>query len=333
MWIESTTVHSVIVVDVDSASLARVRLVPSAAHELVSWLRLTVAGGRHPVYGDPGPAARSTLGHPDVAMLASVLPSSTSGYAPDLLTPKPFPAPRSRALAQQLDAVAGTPVEQAHHEVELCAGMGRPLPSATRDAAAAGTFARRAASGMQTFWRATIADGWAGLRDVLEADIAARSVSLARDGVGAVLDSLHGELSWDGQSCTIAKPWDEHRAILDSDVVLAPSALGWPRLVVQVCDPREAVFCYPTSGIGSRALRGADRPSAIASLLGPSRAALLRDLGVARTTSELGERHGLSPGTVSHHLAVLHDAGLLVRRRDGRRVLYARSMRGNDLLA
>jgi DNA-binding transcriptional ArsR family regulator len=37
------------------------------------------------------------------------------------------------------------------------------------------------------------------------------------------------------------------------------------------------------------------------------------------------------PGSVSQHLAVLHDAGLIERQRVGRVVLYRRSAAGNLL--
>jgi DNA-binding transcriptional ArsR family regulator len=40
---------------------------------------------------------------------------------------------------------------------------------------------------------------------------------------------------------------------------------------------------------------------------------------------------GVSPGSVSDHLTVLHRAGLVTRRREGRRVIYARTARGDDL--
>jgi DNA-binding transcriptional ArsR family regulator len=71
----------------------------------------------------------------------------------------------------------------------------------------------------------------------------------------------------------------------------------------------------------------------MASLLGVSRAALLRDLDVARTTSELSERHSLAKATVSHHLGALAAAGLLIATRRGRNVDYRRSARGDLLIA
>ena len=67
-------------------------------------------------------------------------------------------------------------------------------------------------------------------------------------------------------------------------------------------------------------------------LLGRSRASILHLLDVGRTTADLARDLGLSPSTVSWHLSVMTASGLLVARRDGRRVLYARTVVG-DLLA
>jgi DNA-binding transcriptional ArsR family regulator len=89
------------------------------------------------------------------------------------------------------------------------------------------------------------------------------------------------------------------------------------------------VFSYPADAIGQRR---PPVPTSLADLIGPSRAALLGDLAVARTTAELSDRHGLTSATVSHHLGVLLRAGMLVRRRHGRVVLYRRSARGDGLL-
>jgi DNA-binding transcriptional ArsR family regulator len=49
--------------------------------------------------------------------------------------------------------------------------------------------------------------------------------------------------------------------------------------------------------------------------------------------TDLAGRLGITPGAVSQHLAVLHDAGLVTRARVGRVVLYARSDLGSRLLS
>lgn len=332
-----------ITVAVDHASLARLRLTPSPAQEAVAWLRLTVAGRRHPVYGAPGPAARQALAHPDTALVASVLPPTGTGYAPDLLTPQPPPVPVSRLFDEQLAAMAETSAQQVHWQVGVCAEMGRPLPADTLDAAADGTFAKRAAAGLRAFWQVTLDDGWAALHGVLEADIAARSATLARGGAGALLSTLHRDLTWDGRRIGIGLAYDEELAIIDSDIVLAPTALGWPGLSVQVCSPENTVLGYPALGVGQRLppveevgqrpSRNQGQQNPIAELLGLTRAQLLGDLALPRTNTELSNRHDLAPATVSHHLGVLYRSGMVVRRRDGRTVLYQRTARGDDLVS
>jgi DNA-binding transcriptional ArsR family regulator len=52
---------------------------------------------------------------------------------------------------------------------------------------------------------------------------------------------------------------------------------------------------------------------------------------VPAATTDLARRHGLAPSTVSAHLSVLREAGLLVSRRQGYRVLYGRTALGDAL--
>ncbi|TDD70278.1 ArsR family transcriptional regulator [Jiangella aurantiaca] len=319
-----------IVVDVDSASLARVRLTPSPTYELVGWLLLAAQGRRHPVFGDPGPAARAALRDPRTALVAAVLPAGGRGYIPDLLTPQPPAGRRARLLEAQLDAVAATPASVVDQQLAWCAAE-RSLPDEVRSAAIAGTFAVRVAEGMRTFWRATLADGWAALQGTLDADIRARSHRLAEFGVGAVLASLHRDLSWAGGRLEVRKPYHERLTLHDDELVLAPSALRWPALGVQICAPGNAVLCYPADGLGAGSAAG-HRGRAVSVLLGSTRGALLCDLGEARSTADLSARHGLAAATVSHHLGVLLRAGLVHRARDGRVVRYQRSTRGDVLV-
>ncbi|TDC56668.1 transcriptional regulator [Jiangella ureilytica] len=330
-----------ILVDVDSASLARVRLTPSPAYELIGWLMLAAQGRRHPVFGDPGPAARTALRDPRTALVAAVLPQAGRGYIPDLLTPQPPAGRRSRLLEAQLDAVAATPSGVVAQQLEWCAAE-RELPGEARAAVRAGTFATRVAEGMRAFWRATLADGWSALHGTLDADIRARSHRLAEYGVGDVLASLHGDLRWAGGRLEVRKPYRERLALRDDELVLAPSALRWPALSVQICAPGNAVLCYPADGVGADgvgagapaagAAAGHRRRRAVSALLGTTRGVLLCDLGEARSTGDLSTRHGLAPATVSHHLGVLLRAGLVHRTRDGRVVRYQRSARGDVLV-
>jgi DNA-binding transcriptional ArsR family regulator len=307
----------------DADSLARVRLAASPLAEVSAWLGLAASGGRHPVFGDPGAAARSALADPSTALVAAVLPPpGRPGYTPDLLTPKPGTA--GDVLGEQLDRIAATPAEAVAEQVGF---TGLRVPPAVRDEVERGTFAASAAAGLRRFWAATIADGWTGLRSVMEADLAERARVMATRGVGAMFGSLHPALRWDAGTLTVHGAWREEFTVTGVEVVCVPAVLAWPRLAVQFCDPRDAVLAYPAAGIGARRSAGGpdDR------LLGPSRAALLRDLDVPRSTAGLAARHHLAPATVSYHLKVLARAGLVRSGRDGKFVLYHRTDAGSAL--
>ena len=88
----------------DTATLAKIRLAVSPAVEATEWLRLAANGRRHPVFGDPGAAARFALRDPDVALLGRLLTRKTP-YTPDLFTPKPLAGTTQHAWRGQLDLI------------------------------------------------------------------------------------------------------------------------------------------------------------------------------------------------------------------------------------
>ena len=58
-------------------------------------------------------------------------------------------------------------------------------------------------------------------------------------------------------------------------------------------------------------------------LANPTRREILRLLrGGERTAGELAERFDMTKPSMSHHFAVLKDAGLIRRRRDGKQIYY-----------
>ena len=60
---------------------------------------------------------------------------------------------------------------------------------------------------------------------------------------------------------------------------------------------------------------------------------MLVALDEPRSTTGLVESLGLPLGSVGNHLRVLLDAGLVLRRRAGREVLYWRTALGDSLVA
>jgi DNA-binding transcriptional ArsR family regulator len=175
-------------------------------------------------------------------------------------------------------------------------------------------------------------DRWESVIGRLERSTHEAAATAAREGVGAVLDGMHRDVRWTGGELRIAKPFDESVSYRDQELVLSPSVLTWPRLTVQVVHESRGSVVFPATAFGgARSRRGGG--NGLGELLGSSRAALLRDLDVPRTTTELSARHSLAKATVSHHLGALAAAGLLVASRRGRHVDYRRSARGDLFVA
>ncbi len=298
----------------------------------MAWLKLTAASGRHPVFGDPGPLARASLAHPDVALLADLLPRNGDTYTPDLLTPQPGTGGRRRDLLdEQIAQIEAAAQDDLENQVFTYTRThwSRPLRDTTRRIAESGRMQRRLANGLARFWRDTLSDGWPELRSIIDQDIAHRATAIATHGVGRMLGTLHPDIEWAGDAVTIAKPWDGEIDVIGRDLVLAPSVLSWPDVIIQVDTPGQFVLYHPAQRVGAG--RG-QRAGSIAQVVGNARAALLADLETARSTAELATRIGYAPGTVSYHLSALHRAGLVTKVRAGRSVLYRRTAQAASLL-
>ncbi len=71
----------------------------------------------------------------------------------------------------------------------------------------------------------------------------------------------------------------------------------------------------------------------LVALLGVPRTLILQRLEQPMSLGEIARRLAFGPSAASHHIAVLEQAGLIDRQREGRRVLIRRTPRGMRLLA
>ena len=312
-------------------TLSRTRLSVSPVMEALQWLNLTATGGRHPIFGAPGPAARYVLGHPDVALLIVLLPVSGGFRVPDLLTPKPRSGPWKTILNTQLAEIESTGQNDIDAQVlgTVEAPAGHPLSTRVRRLAETGDLQRRLTAGIERFWRETLHHDWPSLQTVLDRDIAERSRLLAQHGIGHVLNGLHPDVHWTRDGLVIDSHHDHVVDLADHDLVLAATALSRTTLLLQVENPAQATMYYPAGRIGTADPRA---PAALAEVIGTVRAARLTDLAVARSTADLAIRHAMAASTISYHLSALTRARLLSRQRDGRHVLYQRTEQAASLL-
>ncbi|MEU1518484.1 DUF5937 family protein [Streptomyces sp. NPDC005811] len=269
----------------------------------------------------------------DLAPLWLLMPRN--GHSPDWLGPQPLgPA---TAFDEELARVREADPRVAHHDTARsladtpgAAGsrLGRAL---LRDMKHTIT---RLADLLEEAWHLLVEPYWPRLRALLEADVAFHSRRLAETGLGGLLPQLDPRISWRAGTLTVNARGEHERDLDGRGLVLMPSVFSWPDVVGGFEPPWQPMLVYPARGIGGLwAEPAADAPDTLVRLLGRGRAAVLGALGEPAGTTTLSRRLGLAPSSVSAHLSVLRDAGLLTSRRYGHEVLYEQTPLGIALAA
>lgn len=180
-------------------------------------------------------------------------------------------------------------------------------------------------------WTHVVAPDWQRRERVLRADIVSRTSRLAGQGWAGVLADLGRGYEWLGAGRLRINHYDHppRDLALAEELYFVPhhgtgSWVGWDL-------PTRYAIHYPVTGTLAELDAGA--PAGLAGLVGRNRSAVLSALGEPTSTTALVARTGLSLGSVGGHLRVLLGAGLVVRRRSGREVLYWRTALGEALLA
>ena len=158
-----------------------------------------------------------------------------------------------------------------------------------------------------------------------------RTRMLGDYGLERVFADLHPRRAGPAVALVIDLPTARGTGSPGAGLLLMPSVFIWPDLVATVDRRQGPPSCTrpgESPNSGSRSTRGIPMRS---SLLGRTRAALLESLAEPASTHTLARRHGLAPSTVSEHLAVLHQAGLVARRRHRHAVIYQQAPLGTEL--
>lgn len=311
---------------------ARVRFAISPLFETTAAVRVLLEPRRHPYHLPWFGSVRPDTERLDLWPLLALSPRI--GWHPDFLTP--IPAGPGTDVADQLTQVAATPADQVAREIRrsLTERSGEPVPEAAwrllDDPAA--TLALLTDL-LERCWQLLIAPHWPRLHDLLQADVMYRTQLLGDYGLERMLGDLHQRIHWTGRAMVFDWPGQAQRHRLDGDgLVLIPTAFNWPSLSPFIDPPVRKALAYPARGIAELWQPARTQQSAaLARLLGATRAALLESLAEPASTGTLARRHGLAPSTVSEHLAALHGARLITRRRHRHAVIYEHTPLGAQL--
>jgi DNA-binding transcriptional ArsR family regulator len=276
--------------------------------------------------------ARPRVAHLDLSLLDATAPSDTPAW-PTFVHPPPV-VPRAE-IEHELDRVLATPLDRVTTDIVRTYPDG--IPSAARkfiddpEAALAAVVDEMAA-----FWEAAVAPWWPRVSATHEAEIALRARGLVTIGAEAAFADLHPTVSWTDDALCVQPV---QRAPADVELagrglLLIPAAFVWPTVWPRTDAPWDPALVYPPPGTAEVWAPREERAEVLGALIGHRRARIL--LALERrpaSTAELARRLGVGAGSVSDHLGVLRRAGLVVGRREGRHVLYARTADGNAICA
>lgn len=275
-------------------------------------------------------AVAPALDELDLTPLLQVMP--TALYSPDFLVPSPQ-GPNQR-FADELALVRATPVRQVRAELSRCLRNqhGSRLPPPAQALVDHPLRARDLlADTVSACWERLISPWWQRIRDVLDGDIAYRARQLADGGLAAVLSDLHPKVHWRHPELVVDSLNDSFRDVEDVGLVLMPSTFEWPGVGVVMDKPWLPTIDYGARGIAALWEPRSDPPAPLARLIGETRAILLAALTEPTSTTALARRCALPNSTVSEHLTVLRDAGLVTTHRTGRYLQHTRTPLGTQL--
>jgi hypothetical protein len=273
--------------------------------------------------------ARPRTEQVDLSLLDVATPAGAP-FWPVFVGPPPR-TPRAE-VADELDRVSATPPDQVAAEIARAYPGGVPPAGMPFLDDPAGTLLKLVGQ-MRAFWDAALAPWWPRISEVLESEIAARARALVAVGPQAAFTGLHPTVRWDNSTLSV-HPTTKQSAdvqLATRGLLLVPAVFTWPSVWPRTDPPWDPALVYPPPGIAEVWAPERSGDEALESLLARRRARVLLELDRPSSTLELAERMEVSAGGVSDHLTILRRAGLVTRRREGRRVIYARTAKGSAL--
>jgi DNA-binding transcriptional ArsR family regulator len=276
-----------------------------------TWLDAHQSAYRERLAGDPVTAllVRAALGRHWIADLFTIAPAGEG----------------EPALGEDLARVRERLPEVARADLTMSLGGGPLPPSLHRS-----DLPERAADLLEWVWTQTVLPYWPRRRQIMEADIVARTRQLSQGGWAAALSDMRPGMRWLGEGRLQINAHNyPPRKIAGAQLLFVPvtPGQGW----VSWDMPHRYAVMYPCSGVLAQA-DPVPVPEALSVLLGPARAGVLVLLDSPKSTTQLVALTGQGLGSVGRHLKVLLDARLVQRRRAGRSVLYYRTEAGETLL-
>jgi DNA-binding transcriptional ArsR family regulator len=176
---------------------------------------------------------------------------------------------------------------------------------------------------------------WRAAGPLLDREIRRIGTAAVRGGMVALLNSLHPGLSYYDGMFTYAPPCDQFALsslgpVGPRRLVLLPMIAGRNGLLFSFEGDDVCWIGYPVCRPRRGAPDAAD--SALATILGPVRAAMLQALRQPLTVGDVAVAAHCAPTTATYHLHQLAKADLITREKSGSSVWISRTARGDELV-
>ncbi|WP_194292842.1 ArsR/SmtB family transcription factor [Streptomyces smaragdinus] len=251
-----------------------------------------------------------------------------SGDFPDLLTP----LAAQKGIEAGIDAVLSTRRRQLARELTALSRIPSWAGPLIRGELEALTVLGQA---LKDYFAHVMGPCWPRVQAQIEADRVRRARAFMAGGADGLLDSLRPTLRWQSPVLEADYPTDRDIHLDGRGLLLIPSVFCWRTPVTWIDPALPPVVVYPVDRTPTwwTPEPTTRRTDPLASLLGATRADLLRAATDGGASGELARRTGNSPAITSYHLKVLREAGLVIALPDGPQILYAATPLGRGLAA
>ncbi len=236
------------------------------------------------------------------------------GSVPTFLAPE-----GTGCLDDALDRIMSTPARQMRAELAEVRWTERPSAWVSDLAYGRRAALKELAAAMRAYHDQVLAPLWPSVQKVVSAELTARAWELAVHGAEATLNSLHPQICWRDGALDVHAPGESEIDLDGRGLRLMPSI--WTRSAVPV-SWRQPTLVYPIRAVSWAQLPTSNHHNRLATVLGTTRARVLRALTSAHSTTELARSIGISPASASAHAAALRGAGLVTTQRNGQAVRH-----------
>jgi DNA-binding transcriptional ArsR family regulator len=185
---------------------------------------------------------------------------------------------------------------------------------------------------MREYWNRALAHHWLRILAVLENDILHHSRVLTLHGSEKLFPELNKRFWYKDNVVYLKENTFLDFKINEDYLYLSPSIFSGEFLWYGVQKPWRPTFNYTPRGVGLWNYEQAAPSQELEILIGSGKASLLMVLSNPLSTGEIAYKLKLTSGAVSQHLAKLHETGLVEYYRNGKRVFYRLTERGQQLV-